>query len=139
MIRIIIISILLLSISCTHKESSGESDLTFGDMVDLDKLEKVRMHNNSGTFDLTGNQVDKINLELASMTYKPDMAVKVGAIYIELTIDGEVYGVSTATHGDYMEAHSEIVSKNKSEIENAAWLYFRIGGVNFDNYKKEKQ
>ena len=125
------------SISCANTEDKGQNEMTFGDLVDLGKLEKVRMRNNSGTFDLTSNQVDKIRLDLASMVYDPNMSVKVGAINIELTIDGKVYDISTATHGDYMEVHNEIISKNKDKIENAAWLYFRTVGVNFDNYKEE--
>ena len=132
---------LLISFSCTNKNENIEfnNSLTFGDLVAIDKLNQVEMSNNSGTFNLTDKQVEKIKTELSEMVYDPNISVKVGAINLKLSIDGKIYNISSATHGDYIEVLSDIVTKNKSSIETSDWLYFKTNGVNFDNYKNENQ
>ena len=100
-------------------------------------MDKVEMSNNSGTFNLTNKQIEKIKTELSEMVYDPDISVKVGAINIELSIDGKTHNISSATHGDYIEVHSDIVTKNKNSIGTSDWLYFKTNKVNFDNYKNE--
>ncbi len=132
---------MLISFSCTNKNENNETNgkLTFGNLVDMEKLDKVEMSNNSGTFNLTNKQIEKIKTELSEMVYDPDIAVKVGAINIKLSIDGKTHNILSATHGAYIEVHSSIVSKNKNSIGTSDWLYFKTNEVNFDNYKNENQ
>ncbi|MGM0479350.1 MAG: hypothetical protein ACQERC_09005 [Bacteroidota bacterium] len=105
----------------------------------MEKLDRVEMSNNSGTFNLSDKQIENIKNDLSQMVYDPNISVKVGAINIELLIDGKTYHISSATHGDYIEVHRDIVMKNKSSIETSDWLYFKTNEVNFDNYKNENQ
>ena len=138
-LKLITLCILLFSISCTNRSEIVETkdELTFGDLVDLEKLEKVKMTNNSGAFHLSKDQMLDLQKEISEMVYDPNVSVKVGAINIELTINGEIHTISTATQGNYIEVHKDIVSKQKSLIGSSDWLYFKTGEVNFDNYKKE--
>jgi hypothetical protein len=39
----------------------------------------------------------------------------------------------TATHGGFVEIDGELVTKNQSEFKNP---FFKMSGINFDNYKK---
>ncbi|WP_281979460.1 hypothetical protein [Tenacibaculum mesophilum] len=137
----LIFFLLVISFSCSNKNENKATDdaLTFGDFVELEKLNKVEMSNNSGTFNLSDKQIEKIREELSQMVYEPNVSVKVGAINMELTVDGKTYRISSATHGDYIEVHRDIVTKNKSSIVTSDWLYFKTGKANFDNYKNENQ
>ena len=134
-LKLLIICLVLISFSCTNKKN----ELTFEDFVEMEKLDRVEMSNNSGTFDLSDKQIENIKDDLSQMVYDPHISVKVGAINIELLIDGKTYHISSATHGDYIEVHRDIVMKNNSSIGTSEWLYFKTNEVNFDNYKKEAQ
>ena len=134
-LKLLIICLVLISFSCTNKKD----ELTFGDFVEMEKLDRVEMSNNSGTFNLSDKQIQNIKNDLSQMVYDPYISVKVGAINIELLIDGKTYHISSATHGDYIEVHRDIVMKNNSLIGTSEWLYFKTNEVNFDNYKKETQ
>lgn len=133
----LIICLALISFSCTNKNNTATEELTFGDVVEMEKLEKVEMSNNSGTFYLNDKQLENIKEDLSQMIYDPKISVKVGAIHIELLIDGKTYHLSSATHGDYIEVHRDIVTKNKKSIGTSEWLYFKTNKVNFDNYKNQ--
>ena len=113
--------------------------MTFGAFVEMEKLDSVEMSNNSGTFNLSDKQIENIKEDLSQMTYDPNISVKVGAINIELLIDGKTHHISSATQGDYIEVHREIVTKNKSSMGTSDWLYFKTNEVNFNNYKNENQ
>ncbi len=140
-LKSLIFFLTLILFSCASKNEKGETndELTFGYLVDIEELDEVKMSNNSGTFHLSDKQIEKIKDELSQMTYDSNISVKVGAINIELIIDGKTYNISSATHGDYVEVHREIVTKNNSSIRTSDWLYFKTNGVNFDNYKNENQ
>ena len=140
-LKTLIFCSLIILLSCTNKAENNETknELTFGDFVNMEKLDKVEMSNNSGTFNLNNNQIEKLKTELSNLVYDPNISVKVGAINIELTIDGKTFNVSSATHGDYLEVHKDNVTKNKNSIETSDWLYFKTGKVNFDNYINENQ
>ena len=132
----------MISFSCTNRNKNNEvnnNTMTLGDFVELEKLDKVVMSNNSGTFDLNDNQIGKIKDDLSQMVYHPNFSAKVGAINIELLIDGETYNISSSTHGEYIEVHGDLVTKNKSSLGTSDWLYFKTGKVNFNNYKNEIQ
>jgi len=140
-LKSLIFFLTLILFSCASKNEKNETnnELTFGHLVDIEELDEVKMSNNSGTFNLSDKQIEKIEDELSQMIYDPNISVKVGAINIELIIDGKTYNISSATHGDYVEVHRDIVTKNKSSIGTSDWLYFKTNGVNFDNYKNENQ
>ena len=129
---LLLISIAL--ISCTEKKP-----LTLKDFIAIDNIEKITITNSSGTFKLTPSQLEKFKEEIAPMVYTPDLAVKVGAISITVTINGVDYLLSTVTDGTYLEVFYDIVTKNKDKIEEVTWLYFDTNGVNFDNYQEDKK
>jgi hypothetical protein len=137
--RLLFLSYLLISIGCSiNKESSKtNSELTFGDFVELNKLDKVKMSNNSGSFTLTSQQVEKIRSELSDMVYDPYTSLKGLSIKIELTINGNIYTLTSATHSDYIQVHKGIVTKNKNSLWESEWIFFKTKGVNFDNYKNK--
>lgn len=130
-----LICLLLIVLRCTNEQD----ELTFGDFVELEKLDRVEMSNNSGTFNLSDKQIENIKDDLSQMSYDPHISVKVGAINIQLLIDGKTYYISSATHGEYIEVHRDIVTKNKSSTGRSDWLYFKTNEVNFDNYKNHNK
>ncbi|MCR9174132.1 MAG: hypothetical protein NXI10_16655 [bacterium] len=132
-----IIFLLIISACASNVEQkTTEKSVTFGEVIDLENLEKVQLSNSSGTFYLSDKQVEKLKNELAKMKYNPNISAKVGAIQIELFIEGKAYVLSSATNGKYVEIHKSAVTKNKELIEAKDWLYFETGDLNFDNYKK---
>ena len=118
--------------ACAQKKIESLSNL-----IEIDALSSVKMSNNSGTFYLNEQQLVSFKQDLKALTYEPGMAAKVGAIRMELTIDGKKLVLSSSTNGDYAEAHSSIATKNQDQIEPDSWIYFKTNGVNFDNYKKQ--
>lgn len=111
------------------------TEITFGDLVDLGNIEKVKMSNNSGTFYLTANQLKRLKIDLENIKFNPKISAKVGAIIIDLSTNGKIHHLSTSTNGYYLEIHKKSVTKNIKSIGDLEWLYFNIGDVNFDNYK----
>lgn len=138
-LQLLIFCLLLISFSCSNKNENKEtnSSLTLGDLVELEKLSKVEISNNSGTFNLSNKQIKKIKDELSQMVYDPNVSVKVGAINIELLIGEKTHNISSSSHGDYIEVHRNIATMNESSLPTSDWLYFKTGEVNFDNYKNE--
>lgn len=138
----LILLFLILFVSCTEVKKDKESDnniITFGDVVDLSKLEKVTIYNNSGKFELTTSQMEKLKGELSPMEYDMNTSVKLGAIYIELTIDGKKCGVTSGTHADYIEVHKNSLTYEIGLPAERDLFYFKTNGVNFDNYKPENR
>ena len=111
----------------------SEKEMTFADFVEVGKIEKVMMSNNSGKFILSPEQLTEFKKQISSMTYEPNITVKLGAIHMTLIIDNKEYDMATATHGDFVEIDYSLVTKNKSEFKN---VFFKTNGINFDNYKK---
>ncbi|MCH2196496.1 hypothetical protein [Kordia sp.] len=128
-------------VGCTDlkKDKENTTDaITLGDVLDLSKLEKVTMYNNSGKFELTAAQRGKLKKELAKMEYEKSIAVKLGSIYIELIIDGKKCGITSGTHKKHIEVHKSSLTNTKGLPAERDWLYFKTNGVNFDNYKPKK-
>lgn len=111
----------------------NEKKMTFYDFVEVEKIEKVIMSNNSGKFVLSPKQLTKFKSQISLMIYEPKITLKLGAIHMTLIIEGKEYDMTTATHGNFIEINYDMVSKNKSKLENR---FFRSNGINFDNYKK---
>lgn len=134
------ILVVLLVISCTETENKKTQNdkITFEDVVDLSKVKKVTMYNNSGLFVLTDVQMEKLKNELSTMVYEPNIGVKVGAIGFDLHIDGKKHHVLTRTNGNYIEVNSDLITKNRHLLANESQYCFKTNGVNIDNYKKEK-
>ena len=130
--NILLCTFFICCIACTN-----ERTLSFADLVDIKQIEKVEMRNNSGTFLLSQSQLKQFKEQIATMSYDPNMSAKVGAINMTLTIAGQEHLLSTATHGDYVEAHNSIVGTSMESIEGKAWIYFNTNGINFDNFKEE--
>ncbi|WP_298514233.1 hypothetical protein [uncultured Kordia sp.] len=134
----LLLSCLVIFTSCKDVTKAKESDnnaITFGNLVDLSKLEKATMYNNSGKFELTAAQIGKLKKELSGMEYEKSISVKLGTIYVELIIDGKKCGITSGTHADYIEVHKNSLTITKGLPESRGWLYFKTNGVNFDNYK----
>lgn len=134
--RNLFIAILLfpLLFACAERNTVSVSHLS--DLMDIDAIEQVKMSNNSGTFYLSPEQLVSFKKDLHKLSYVPGSGAKVGAISMDLTIKGKKYGLSSSTHGQYVEAHSSIATKNQDQLIPDSWLYFETNGVNFDNYKK---
>jgi hypothetical protein len=137
-LKLLPLCFLLVFFSCANQTSDENIDgrITFADLVELENLNKVKMSNNAGTFDLNSVQIERIKTDLSGLIYDPNISVKVGAINIELLIDGKSYNISSATHEEYIEVHRDIVAKNQKSIGTSDWLYFKTEGVNFDDYKE---
>lgn len=113
--------------------------MLFADFVDIDSIEEVHIRNNSGSFALSPYQIKQFKKEIAITTYAPNMSAKVGAIGITIIIGTKKHILHTSTHGEYMEVHSSIATKNREKISQEKWLYFRTNGINFDNYQKKNR
>ncbi|MEM6721921.1 MAG: hypothetical protein AAF611_21515 [Bacteroidota bacterium] len=138
-LKLFLLVYIMFLVSCAQTEHKNikNTSITFGDVVDLSKLEKVTMHNNSGTFVLNTKQMEKLKGELSKMEYEKDLTVKLGSIYIELIIDGKKCGISSRTHANYIEVHKNSLTETKDLSADRDWFYFKTNGVNFDNYKKQ--
>jgi len=131
--------LILISSACQTSTPKADHKITFGDLVNLETLTDVEISNNSGTFSLTREQIKQLKEDLNNMPYDPNISVKVGAIHIRLKINEKNYNIATATHGNYIEIHRDMVNQNLDLINNIQWLYFKTNGVNFDNYKAQNQ
>jgi len=110
-----------------------EKEMTFSDFIEVEKIEKVIMSNNSGEFILSPKQLIDFKKQISLMIYEPNISVKLGAIHMTLIIESKKYEMTTATHGNYLEIDYNLVTKNKSKLKN---VFFKTNGVNFDNFKK---
>lgn len=126
---------LLIFFSCSCSEQNRVYIL--GELTALEKIEKVKMFNNSGTFYLTPKQISRFKSELSGMIYEPGISVKAGGISMELTIEGKTFVLSSNTHGEYLEVPGRLLTKNNNSIDLSDWHCFKTGKVNFDNYKNE--
>lgn len=109
--------------------------MTFRDFVEVEKIEKVIMSNNSGEFILSAEQLVDFKSQISIFTYEPNITVKLGAIHMTLIIDNHQYDITTASHGKYIEIDPDLVTKNNLKFKNT---FFKTNGINFDNYKERK-
>lgn len=109
--------------------------MTFADFVEIEKIEKVIMSNNSGHFILSAKQLVTFKNQIASLVYEPNISAKLGAINMTLFVGDKKYNIATSTHDDFIEIDSDLATKNKMYFQNN---FFKNKGVNFDNYKAEK-
>lgn len=127
-------SFLFIILTITLFACKNEKALTFADFVEVDRIEKVIMSNNSGKFTLLDQQLVDFKKQISSLKYEPSISVKVGAIHMLVVIDGKKYDIATATNGDYVEIDKHLVTKNKEAFKNS---FFKTNGVNFDNFRNE--
>lgn len=134
---ILILSILILS-SCTSKNSKTQSkanlleDIHLSSLIETSQIDSVLMNNNSGTHFIENSKLEEFKLKLGNMTLDRG-SYKMGAINFSIYIKGNPYSFSGRTHGDFIETHSDIITKNKSWIDQE-WIYFKTNNLNLDNY-----
>ena len=127
-------TIALFLILCCFVSCQEDQPQHFGDFVNISKIEKVVMSNNSGKFELLGPQLEMFKRELENLTPATG-SYKTGGLTIVLTIKRKEYVLSTNTHGEYLECPVEIISENKKHFKGEKVVYFKMNGVNFDNFK----
>lgn len=127
-----IVSTLLVIILFSCK---SEKEMTFSDFVEIQKIEKVIMSNNSGKFVLSPEQLVTFKTQISTLKYNPDISAKMGNIGMTLIIGNQEYYIGARTHGDLIEIDPDLVTKNKWRFNNP---FFYTEGINFDNYKRTK-
>lgn len=122
---------LLLGVFAACENKTPEN---FGDFVDITKIEKVMMHNNSGDFMLDDKELEMFKRELENLTPATG-TYKTGGITMTLTVKKKEYVLSTNTNGEYLECPSRLISSHKDYFGNQEQVYFKMNGVNFDNFQ----
>lgn len=122
-------------ISCNEtNENSFTKQLTFKDLVNIDDISKISVHNNNGEHVLTGQNRKELLSIITNMSFKKNGSYKLGAKAIVLTINGKSYTLLCSTHGNHLEVSSDIVNKNKASIGEMNTIYFEAENLNIDNY-----
>ena len=121
-----------------EKNMQNNTSLRLADFMEVNKIHKVEMTNSSGTFMLSPSQLEHFKNAISSFVYDSEQSVKVGAVRMAVFIDDKQYAMATSTHGEYLEVDKSIVTKNQDVVSEKQELYFKIDGVNFDNYTKKE-
>ncbi|MEX2484449.1 MAG: alpha/beta hydrolase [Brumimicrobium sp.] len=113
-----------------------EKEMSFSDFVDVDKIEKVKVKNDSVTFYLSKDQLKEFKEDLASLEYAPNTSTKTGVVILKVTVEGKDYDVSSSENNDYIRIDKSLVTNNKTSFKNE---FFSIEGLNLDEYKPENK
>lgn len=124
----------LLLLLLTVFACQSESPENFGDFVDITKIEKVEMRNNSGKFMLNDKQLELFKRELESLTPVTG-SYKTGGIGMTLTVKGKEYMIAGNTNGEYVECPIGLITDHKEYFGKQEAAYFRTNGVNFDIFQ----
>ena len=134
MAYILLPSLLLCLFSCHTK-----SEYSFSDFLEVDKIQKVRMYNNSGTFDLSSKQLVQFKKDLGEMSFEPHLSEKLGSLSVHITIDNRDLILGSNSSSIHVEAHKSDFTKNTELLGDSPWVSFNTNGVNLNNYTPEEE
>lgn len=110
-----VLTIFVISCNGTN-ENSSTKQVTFKDLVNIEDISKISVHNNNGEHVLNGQDKEELLAIIANMTFEKNGSYKLGAKAIVLTINGKSHTLLGSTHGNHLEVSSDIVTKNKDNI-----------------------
>ena len=119
---------------------SAQPDYQFKELVAVELIESVTMHNNAGTYRLNPAELRRFKQTLSRMQFCPDASLKMGAIGFTLVLRGHAYYIAGRTHGEHVEVPWELVSKHREVLGEPSdghghGLIFKFTEpVNLDNY-----
>lgn len=113
--------------ACSYKEV-----IPIEDLINIKSINKVEMHNNSGDFELSNEQIVEFREDLELLKHIPNESVKVGGIMMKIYGEKEQYIITGNTNGTYVEI--DVVNVNSDFSDTYT---FKCSGINFDNYKPE--
>jgi hypothetical protein len=141
--ELILLLAVFTSISCNNKSATQPSAdskpevIYFTDLVNVNEIDSVLMINSYGSHLIESSKLEKFKAELSKTTLHGG-SYKMGGIGFSIYMNNKEYFFSGRTHGTYIEATYDIVSKNKSWIDTNEIhfnsIFFEAKGMNLDNY-----
>jgi hypothetical protein len=117
---------------------STRLDYRFKDLVAVELIESVTMHNNAGTYCLKPAELSQFKHTLGRMQLCPGASLKMGTIGFTIVLREHVYYLAGRTHGEHVEVPWKLVSKHREALgdpSNGHGLIFKFAEpVNLDNY-----
>jgi hypothetical protein len=120
------------NIGLQSEDKDSPKEIYLSDLIEIDQIDSVLMNNNYGSHLIPISKLEEFKSKLGN-TRLDEGSYKVGAITFSIYIKGNQYHFSGRTHGNFIEIHSDFISKNKAWI-NQKWLYFNASDINLDNY-----
>jgi hypothetical protein len=118
---------------------SARLDYRFKDLVAVELIESVTMHNNAGTYRLKPAELKQFKHTLGRMQLCPEASLKMGAIGFTLVLRGHSYYLAGRPPSEYVEVPWKLVSKHRKALgdpSNGHGLIFKFAEpVNPDNYR----
>jgi hypothetical protein len=120
---------------------SARPDHRFRDLVDVEGIESVTVHNNAGQHRLNPAELRRFKNTLGRMRFCPEASLKMGAIGLTLVLRGHAYYIAGRTRGEYVEVPRELVSQHREALgdpndRHGHGLLFKFTEpVNLDNYR----
>lgn len=128
--------VLLVVLGC----SSGKKEtLTLDQLINTADISSVIMHNYSGTFALSPDQLVRFKAEIGTALYLPNQSYKLGAIAFTMEIGDNTVYVSSNSGSSLLEI-SESAFETKKNLGNSSQndYYFSTSGINYQNYQPPK-
>ncbi|WP_324680182.1 hypothetical protein [Hymenobacter sp. GOD-10R] len=131
----VLLFVLLTLSACTAHEDR------FRDLVEVDTIDAVVLHNNRGDYRLTREELRRFKGVLGDMWYRPQADLKMGTIGFSLYIQGQQYEAVSRTHGRYLSVPHQLVPPAKQHLlarpssqADAPLIFEFDSAVNLDNY-----
>jgi len=131
-LSILLILILFFCQTIQSEQEDSPKEIYLSNLVEINQIDSVLMNNNYGAHFIPTSKLEEFKSKLGKMTLDKG-SYKVGGITFSIYIKGNEYYFGGNTHGSFIETNSDIISKNKSWV-NQGWLYFKADGINLDNY-----
>jgi len=125
-------------ISCTENsskknETEEKPDIVYlKDLIDLEKVDSVIMHNNISTHVIKGSKLTKFVNKISQLELD-EGEYKMGFIGFTLFINKTKIDFSGSTHGEFIEMSANDVVKHKGWL-STNYIYFQSKSINLDNF-----
>lgn len=114
----------------------SEKEMNFSDFVEVDKIDKVKIINDSVSFTLSEDQLVTFKKDISTLEHAPDVSFESSSTKIRIIIDDKEYEVSNGGNGKYFEISNELATKNKTDFKSNI---FKKGDFDLKNYKPKNK
>jgi hypothetical protein len=117
----------------------SDKELKFSDFVEVDKIDKVKIVNDSVSFTLTEEQLVAFRKDISSLRYAPDSpedSFVDSSLRLRITIEGADHEVFSNQNSEYFKISKGLVTKNTA---NFGINIFEKGQLDLGEYKPEEK
>jgi len=113
-----------------------EDEVILSDFVEVEKIEKVKIFNDSGSFMLSKEQLETFKKDISSLRHAPKATMKDSLVRFHITVEGTKYDVSSDQDAEIFSFSRTLLTKDTSGLKSGV---FEKGSFDLKKYKPKNK